>query len=92
MLAVEVLSPNDKMSEMNAKVLDYLTSGVKVVWVVDYEIRNVTVYRPDKMMVVFKRTDQLAGGEDLPGFSILVNDFFKLPGDRAAPQPLPPAA
>jgi Uma2 family endonuclease len=91
LLAVEVLSPNDKPSKVNQKVQDYLQSGVKVVWVVDYEERNVTVFRPDRTHVVLKDDTELVGDPDLPGFSCSVSEFFRLPGQKP-PAPPPPAA
>jgi Uma2 family endonuclease len=63
---------------------------------VDYEERNVTVYRPDKTMEVIKEDGELTGGDELPGLSIKVTDIFRLPGDQPAappqPAPQPPAA
>jgi len=35
LLCVEILSPNDSMSEMHDKIDDYLKMGVQAVWVVD---------------------------------------------------------
>ena len=43
-LAVEVLSPHDRASEVLAKVSDWLETGCPLVWVVDPENRSVTVY------------------------------------------------
>lgn len=94
-LAVEVLSPNDKPSKVNEKIEDYLRNGVQVVWLVDYEERKITVYRPDRTHRVLKEADELVGGEDLPGFACRVGDFFRLPGDKSAltpPVSQPPAA
>jgi len=53
-LAVEVLSPTDRPSKVSEKVQDYLSGGVRVVWVVDYEERSVTVYRHDRTHAVLK--------------------------------------
>jgi Uma2 family endonuclease len=80
-LAVEVLSPNDKTSEVNEKVEDYLKNGVKLVWLVDYEKKKVTVYRPDRTLAVLGESDDLSGGEELPGFSCKVAEFFWLAED-----------
>jgi Uma2 family endonuclease len=82
-LAVEVLSPNDKPSEVNEKVEDYLRNGVKVVWLVDYESERVTVYKPDRAHTVLKAAAELSGGDELPGFSCKVGDFFLLPEEEA---------
>jgi Uma2 family endonuclease len=89
LLAVEVLSPNDKPSKVNEKIADYLRNGVKMVWLVDYENRKVTVYRPDRSLVVLSENHELFGDEVLPGFTCRVGDFFRLPGDRLA-KPIPP--
>jgi Uma2 family endonuclease len=84
-LAVEVSSPNDRPGKMNAKIREYLTNGVKVVWQVDYEERNVTVHRPSRTMEVVREGEELTGGDELPGLSIRVADIFKLPGDGPPP-------
>lgn len=88
-LVVEVLSPNDEPSEVNEKIETYLKNGVKVLWLVDYARRKVTVYRPDKTLTVAKEDGELTGGDDLPGLTIKIADIFKLPGDR--PEAIPPA-
>jgi Uma2 family endonuclease len=90
-LVVEVLSPNDKPTRVNEKVRDYLTGGVKVVWVIDYEERNVTVFRPDRTHVILKESNVLTGDPDLPGFSCPVSDVFRLPGQKPS-NPPPPTA
>jgi Uma2 family endonuclease len=94
-LAVEVLSPNDRTSEVNEKIADYLRAGVKVVWLADPELKKVSVYRPPLLLTVYKCGDELSGGEEMPGFSCKVADFFQLPGDRPTvppTQPPPPPA
>ncbi len=91
-LAVEVSSPNDRPGRMNAKIQEYLTNGVKVVWQVDYEERNVTVHRPNRSMEVVKEDGELTGADDMPGLTIKVADLFTLPGERTAPPIQPPAA
>ena len=85
-LAVEVLSPNDKPSKVSGKVRDYLASGVKVVWVVDHEYHVVTVHRPNCTLEQIDATGELTGGEELPGLVVKVSDLFKLPGEPAADQ------
>ncbi len=88
-LVVEIWSPTDRPGRTNAKIREYLTSGVKIVWQVDYEERRVTVYRPKQDMEVVGEDGELTGGDDLPGLAIKVADIFKLPGDRQPPAPPP---
>lgn len=43
-LAVEILSPEDRMVRMAPKVQEYLSIGVQWVWVIDPEVRAALVY------------------------------------------------
>lgn len=89
-LAVEVLSANDDVSQMPPKIDECLRAGVKVVWLADPEVKAVTVYRPKHHHTVLKGDAELTGGDELPGFSCKVSDFFRLPGDQAPTPPSPP--
>ena len=82
-IAVEVLSPSDRVNRVAAKVDEYLAFGVKQVWVVDPETKDVAVHRPSKPMLLLDGEAELLGGDDLPGFSCRVSDFFRLPGQKA---------
>jgi Uma2 family endonuclease len=86
LLAVEVLSPSDRPGKTNAKVRDYLDNGVRVVWVIDCDERNVTVFRPAKPLEVVNETGELTGGEEMPDFRCPVRNFFVADGE-AAPAP-----
>jgi Uma2 family endonuclease len=43
-LAVEILSPEDRMVRMTAKIQEYLSIGIEWVWVIDTEERAALVY------------------------------------------------
>ncbi len=83
LVAVEVLSPSDRVNRVAAKVDEYLAFGVKLVWVVDPETKDVAVHRPGKPMLLLEGDAELLGGDDLPGFSCRVSDFFRMPGQKA---------
>ncbi|MCZ2343982.1 MAG: Uma2 family endonuclease [Bacteroidales bacterium] len=75
-LAVEVLSPTDRRSDVRAKIKDYLFYGVPVVWLVDPETQTVMVYAGNHRGVEYDADDTLDGGTVLPSFSCRVADFF----------------
>ena len=92
-LVVEVRSPNDRPNTVIAKARDYLNGGVKLVWLVDYEERTVCVFRNDRTPEIIRESQELTGGDELPGFSVRVAEFFRMPGDhRTAPQSPPPTS
>ncbi len=75
-LAVEVISPTDRASEVAAKVQTWLQAGSSMVWVVDPENRTLTVHRGRHEIAVLTASDAIPGGDLLPGFSMSVGLIF----------------
>jgi Uma2 family endonuclease len=76
-LVVEVVSPNDRATDVLAKTVEWLTAGVRTVWVVDPALRTVTVHRPDGSATVMRGDGAELDGEDvLPGFRLRLSDLF----------------
>jgi Uma2 family endonuclease len=75
-LAVEVVEQDDKASEVQDKIQDWLTHGTRLVWVVDPKSRTVTVYRPDGTANVLKPKDTLTGEDVLLGFAYPLTKLF----------------
>jgi Uma2 family endonuclease len=90
LLAVEVLSPDDRADRVTRKVMDYLKNGVVLVWLVDFEARTVTVYRPKNGPRLVGEDEELTGEDVLPGFRCRVADFFLLPSQGKASKPKSP--
>lgn len=78
-LAVEVISPSDRASRVNAKVMTYLEYGVKLVWVVDPSSKTVAIHaavRPGVAQIL--HVGEALDGEDvLPEFTLLIADIFQ---------------
>jgi Uma2 family endonuclease len=75
-LAVEVVSPSNRPSEVLAKVQDWLAAGCRTVWLVDPAKRTVSVYDEQSEVATLSVSDELTGGEVVPGFCIPVADIF----------------
>jgi Uma2 family endonuclease len=75
-LVVEVLSPNDRMRYVEAKVAQWFESGARLIWVVSPKLRTITVYHSRTDMVVLTEKDTLDGGDVVPGFHIEVARIF----------------
>ena len=76
-LAVEVVSPTDKLYQVEEKAFAYLEAGTQLVWVVKPPSKIVTVYRPETDITVFTRNDTLSGEEVVKGFSCQVAALFE---------------
>lgn len=75
-LAVEVISPSNTAREVMRKVLEYLTAGSSVVWVVDPSSRTVTVYPGREHIRILDEKDELHGSPVLPDFRVPVSELF----------------
>jgi Uma2 family endonuclease len=75
-LAVEVISPNDTFDEVDTKVEEYLRLGVRLVWVVSLQTRQVYVHRHDGTMAKVREGEELSGEDLIPGFRCPVSELF----------------
>ncbi len=75
-LAVEVLSPDDRQSEVTAKVDQWLAAGAVSVWVVDPPNRSIEVYRSGNHVGRYRDTDEIRDEPTLPGFVLKVSEVF----------------
>jgi Uma2 family endonuclease len=79
-LVVEVVSANDRYSEINEKVRVFEEDGVRLIWIIDPAKKTVDVYEEGKRLALSEK-DSLTGGIVLPELSIKLAEFFTLPGD-----------
>ncbi len=78
-LIVEVRSPTDQPTKMMRRAGQYLVRGVPLVWLVDPEVRSVTVCRLDRFPRVLDETDEITGEDVLPDLRFRVAELFTLP-------------
>jgi Uma2 family endonuclease len=84
-LAVEVVSHNDLASEIEAKVVEYLDAGVRLVWVIDPETRTARVHRANGSVSWLREKDDLSGEDVLPGFQCRLGELFPKRGAEVLP-------
>ena len=75
-LAVEIISPNDRYTEVEEKVSDWLAAGVQLVVLVNPRNRTVTRRAPGESPVILTEGDVLEGGTVIPGWQMAVADIF----------------
>jgi Uma2 family endonuclease len=75
-LAVEVVSPSDRMNEVDAKVDDWLSHGCQLVWVVNPRRRTIAIYRSVRDTQVVGEADTLEAPDLLPGWRLIVAEIF----------------
>jgi Uma2 family endonuclease len=78
-LAVEVISPDDRDSEIAAKLADYMAAGTQRVWIVRPQNKSVMVCRPNGDAHIYAAGDILSSddaGFPVPGFQLPLNELF----------------
>jgi Uma2 family endonuclease len=56
-IVIEIVSPDDRVGEMNVKLLDYFNARVPNIWVVDPRTRTLTVHEPSRKFTVSDRVE-----------------------------------
>lgn len=74
-LAVEVVSPNDRPTEVAEKVYEWLHYGTVEVWVLDPEGRSLTVFRSGEALRTLGEADTLTSPL-FPDWSLPLGELF----------------
>ncbi|MBI1257094.1 MAG: hypothetical protein GC204_06460 [Chloroflexi bacterium] len=76
-IVIEIVSPTDQYSEINRRVKRYLSDGVRLILIVDPEIREIAVHRLGSEQQTNLSGDAVLDGSDvLPGFQLSLTDIF----------------
>ena len=77
LLAVEILSPNDRNLVIREKIDQYLNAGVRQVWIIDAYFKTIVVHRAEHVPEMFATDAVLVANDVLPGFSVQVLHVFE---------------
>ena len=77
-LVVEVVSPNDSSSDVEAKAEQWLSAGSQIVLVADPKNETFRVYRSKSEIQVLHAGETFASGEVCKDWQLAVNDVFKI--------------
>lgn len=69
LLCIEVLSPEDRIPNVNTKIKEYLDFGVTVVWLIEPTERRIWIYRANGMEEATGESIKLDGTDITVPFS-----------------------
>jgi Uncharacterized protein conserved in cyanobacteria len=75
-LAIEVISPGDRIQQVHRKLDRYFEHNTRLVWWVNWAKQQVHIYTPDSVGALTRSTDILSGGDVLPGFKCRLSRIF----------------
>jgi Uma2 family endonuclease len=65
---IELRSPTDSLTLVQAKMREYIENGARLGWLIDPEERKVHVYQPNDRVEISDKPDSVSGDPILPGF------------------------
>ncbi|MBD2486775.1 Uma2 family endonuclease [Aulosira sp. FACHB-615] len=74
--AVELVSETDDVAETQAKMEEYLASGLLLGWLINPKDKQVIIYRPNQAPEVLRSPTSLSGEDILPGFVLNLQQIF----------------
>jgi Uma2 family endonuclease len=76
-LAVEVISPNDVAQEIELRISDLHSAGIRLLWIVYPNTRTIWVLRKDGSAVRLTEDQELTGEDVVAGFRVPVATLFQ---------------
>lgn len=73
---IEIISGNDNINKVEAKITEYYKAGVKVVWLIFPEEKMVQVYTSRRNVKICLDNDVCSAQPVLDGFEIGVDELF----------------
>ncbi len=72
---IELRSRTDSLPEIQAKMQEYLNSGLQLGWLINPQQQQVEIYRPNQSIEILELPADLTGEDVLPGFSLSLSRF-----------------
>ncbi|MGB5634097.1 MAG: Uma2 family endonuclease [Waterburya sp.] len=73
---LELLSPNDRLQDVQKKMEEYLASGIKLGWLIYPDEARVEIYRLDRDKEVLDSPQSLSGGDLMPGLIVELDEIL----------------
>ena len=67
---VEVASPTDRLTDLQAKMDEYMANGAQLGWLIDPAARTVYVYHPGQPVATLEDATYVSGDPILSGFTL----------------------
>ena len=73
---IELRSPSDRISTVQAKMGEYMKNGAQLGWLIDPIQKHVYIYRPEQQVESLDDPTSVSGDPTLPGFVFEVSEIF----------------
>lgn len=73
---IELRSSTDTLTELQAKMAEYIANGVRLGWLLDPQQQTAYVYRPGAEVETFEQARETSGEPELPGFTLNLQEIW----------------
>ncbi len=73
---IELMSPTDDLVELQQKMLEYKSCGVKLGWLINPDDKEVEIYRPDVKKEILSNPTSLSGDKILSDLTVDLSGIF----------------
>jgi Uma2 family endonuclease len=73
---IELRSPQDNLSTLQSKMLEYIENGAQLGWLIDPRNRRGYIYRPGQVVEELENPDSINGDPVMPGFVLNLMDIW----------------
>jgi Uma2 family endonuclease len=73
---VELRSTSDSLTELKAKMEEWIENGVRLGWLIDTRSKSVHVYRPGCEPEILESPARVSGEDILPGFELDLSEIW----------------
>ncbi|AFY79543.1 MAG: Uma2 family endonuclease [Hydrococcus sp. C42_A2020_068] len=73
---VELRSPSDVLTKLQAKMQEYMENGARLGWLIDPQRKVVEIYRPNREVEILRSPRFLSGEDVLPGFILELSEIL----------------
>lgn len=73
---IELLSPNDRLSDVQSKMTEYQACGVKLGWLIYPDQKRVEIYRVGRETEVLLEPKNLSGEDLMPKLTVDLQEIF----------------
>ena len=74
--AIELVSESDDLADTQAKMREYMQNGLRLGWLINPQLKQVEIYRPNQDVEVLNSPTSLSGEDVLPGFILDLTDIL----------------
>ena len=74
---VELVSESDDVAETRLKMQEYLDNGLRLGWLINPQLQQVEIYRPNQEVERLQSPIRLSGENVLPGFTLDLQPIFE---------------